>query len=170
MHNKVKSLEGEKSKLLEKLIRLCFNMKDHKLIMLQAQGNFDVVETSYQHLHQKFTKLKKLGSTQIFNCCCTWCSICKGTIGKHNSIFFCQHFIGFIGSLNAIFFWNKIMFNFCLGDIKLVASMKILELEILQKHISSVLATSQRSLARTWMFLHVNYIVQKTLGNIDITS
>jgi hypothetical protein len=59
MHNKVKSFEGEKSKLLKKLIRLCFNMKDHKLIMLQAQGNFDVVETSYQHLHQKFTKVEK---------------------------------------------------------------------------------------------------------------
>jgi len=59
MHNKIKSLEGEKSKLLEKLIRLCFNMKDHKFIMLQAQGNFDVVETSYQHLHQSFNKVEK---------------------------------------------------------------------------------------------------------------
>lgn len=52
MHNKVKSLEDEKSKLLEKLIRMCFNMKDHKFILLQAHDNFDVVETSYQHLHQ----------------------------------------------------------------------------------------------------------------------
>jgi hypothetical protein len=34
-------------------------MKDHKFIMLQAQGNFDVVETSYQHLHQSFNKVEK---------------------------------------------------------------------------------------------------------------
>jgi hypothetical protein len=41
---KIRSLEGEKKKVVEKFIGLWFNMEDHKTTMLEAQKVFSKVE------------------------------------------------------------------------------------------------------------------------------
>ncbi len=56
---KVEILEGEAKMFLEKLIGLCYNMDNHKALVVETQKGFDVVQSKLKGFIEKVESLKK---------------------------------------------------------------------------------------------------------------